>query len=77
MTSARLHLLAEEFINAQFVVKSGSARLAETGNVPTRLSQIKAECTYSFIFTTQNCFFFLTKSASILSAPDHCEILQL
>lgn len=31
----QLHSFAEEFINAQFVVKNGSAELAETGNVPT------------------------------------------
>lgn len=44
---------AEELVNASFVVKSGSAELAETGKVPTRLSQIKIKCTYSSIFTIQ------------------------
>lgn len=46
-TVEQLHSFAEEFINAQFVVKNGSADLAETGDVPTRLSEIKAKRTYS------------------------------
>lgn len=41
----QLHSLAKEFVSARFGVKNGSAELAETGNVPTRLSQIKAKCT--------------------------------
>lgn len=52
-TVTQMHSFAEEFFNAQFVVRNGSAELAETGNVPTRQSQIKAKCIYCFIFTVQ------------------------
>lgn len=52
-TVKQLHSFAEEFFNAQFVVQNGSAELAGTGNVPTRLSQIKSTSIYCFVFTVQ------------------------
>lgn len=55
-TLKQLHLFAEEFLNAQFVVQNGSAELAGTDNVPTRLSQIKVKHIYWFVFTVQICF---------------------
>lgn len=52
-TVKQLHSFAEEFFNAQFVVQNGTAELAGTGNVPTRLSQIKSTSIYCFVFTVQ------------------------
>lgn len=43
VTHGRTHSFGEEFIKAQFAVKNGSAKLAETDKVPTTLSHIKAK----------------------------------
>lgn len=48
---------AEEFSDAPFVVKNGSAEVAETADAPSRLSQREAKRTYSFIFTVQTYYF--------------------
>jgi len=45
---------AAQLSNTQAGVKNGSAELAETGNAPTWLSQIKAKCTHCFVFTILN-----------------------
>lgn len=42
VTHGRTHSFVE-FIKARFVVKNGSAKLAETDEVPTTLSHIKAK----------------------------------